>query len=294
MARVARPIAVLASALAALAVLGQAPERRPLDLYQWMATAPIVLEGRVLGEDGGRVEIQVGAVVRGTLPEGERVLVELRRANREREEERAALKLDRGASGLFLLEARASRSGKPATYGLVRGVDGFRALPAEGKDAWIDAARRLAAIQQTRNEDRIWAAMAAFLEDPNPILVDTALVNHLRFERGDTKTLEILRPLLSHPRPNLRRGSAELCASILRRLPSVASPEADAVLGVLISLATRDEDVTVRAAATRSLAYYPEDRTRTILETIARDDPDQGVRYEAERALYERRRRAAH
>lgn len=291
MARIVRRIGAIATSVAALTTLAQTPERRPLDLYQWMATAPVVLEGRVLGETGGRVEVQVGTAVRGAVASGDRVLVELRRANREREDGRPALKLDRGVSGLFLLESRPAKKGEAPTFGLVRGVDGFRSLPAEGKEAWLDAARKLAAVQDTRNEDRIWTSMTAFLEDPNPILVDTALSNHLRFERGDTRTLEVLRSLLAHPRPDLRRGSAELCSAILRRQGVAQSPEADAILGLLIARARRDEDVAVRAAATRALAAFPEDRTRSILETIAREDPDQEVRYEAERALFERRGR---
>jgi hypothetical protein len=45
----------------------------------------------------------------------------------------------------------------------------------------------------------------------------------------------------------------------------------------------------VRVAATGALSRLPGSEVQALLEEIAREDPEQTVRYAAERLLYERR-----
>ena len=57
-------------------------------------------------------------------------------------------------------------------------------------------------------------------------------------------------------------------------------------------MARRDVTPEVRVAATAALGKLPGPDVRTLLEEIAREDPEQSVRYAAEKRLYERRTEA--
>ena len=58
----------------------------------------------------------------------------------------------------------------------------------------------------------------------------------------------------------------------------------------LIGLARRDETVEPRVAATVALAAFGVQRVEVVLEEIAKSDPDQNVRYSAERILLQYRK----
>jgi len=64
--------------------------------------------------------------------------------------------------------------------------------------------------------------------------------------------------------------------------------ERSVVIGELTSRARRDDDAHVRRTATAALAALPDNGISETLRAIAHDDPDQDVRFEAERAVYER------
>ena len=283
---------VLATLVAAGSVAAQ--ETTPassLTLYDWMGVAPIVAEVVVLDNVGGRVEIDVATVIRGHLAPETRLLLDQRGANRDREDGKSALKLVRGDRGLVLLEGSPFRVvGSQPLYRVVRGIDGFRRLPAEGRDAWIDAARRLAEVQETKDDTMVWRQLERFLEDPNSILIGDALSLHLRYDRGELRTLAVLRPLLNHPRPDLRAMASKLSGRIVARRNATGTPEADALFAELAARARRDDAADVRAQATRALAAFPAERSREVLRAIASDDPEQSVRYEAERAILEQGR----
>ncbi len=55
----------------------------------------------------------------------------------------------------------------------------------------------------------------------------------------------------------------------------------------LIGVARRDDTVEPRVAATRALAAFGVARVETVLDEIAATDPDQNVRYSAEKILLE-------
>ena len=61
---------------------------------------------------------------------------------------------------------------------------------------------------------------------------------------------------------------------------------------MLIGSARRDESVAVRVAATEALGGFSGPAVRAILEEIAASDPDQAVRFAAEKLLYNRRQEA--
>ena len=120
----------------ALALASPASRAAPLNLYEWIAVAPVVVAGKNLGTHGKYAEFTVENVYRGETA-GE-IKVNVRRANRDRDRflYKHALRFEEGESYLLLLVQVATRDpdGKP-TFELIRGVRGARQVPPEG-DNW--------------------------------------------------------------------------------------------------------------------------------------------------------------
>ncbi len=260
------------------------------NLYEWMATAPVVIAGHAKEVSGRYVETEATTVLRGEMKTGERIRVDLKSANNDREEGQHALRLEPGSDFLLILRpAPAKKRGERAVYQIVRGVQGARAIPPEGGGVLVDAARRLIEIQDKKNELLAWNEFRAMIEDANPILAETAIELFIKFQRGEPELLPSLRPMLDHPRPNLRSRAATLIGDTLRRMRGREIPDEPGLLSDLSGRARRDSSVDVRVAATEALAELPGEAAEEILREIARSDPDQAVRYEAGKHLFERR-----
>lgn len=282
MRRAAVPIAFVVAAATA-----QEPAASEWNLYEWMAVAPLVVAGQVVADDGRHVEFLVEEAFRGNATEGLVLLVDQRRANLDRPEGTAPLRLERGMRYVVLLERR--RTGKAgAVYTLVRGVRGARQLPEEGAAAWLEAARRLAALQDRKDEEAVWPAFAGMLAGDNPVLLDVALDMFAKFRRAEAGLLPALRRLFSDPRPDVRRRALGLAGEAVRKAPAGDLPDAEGLLVEIIGRARRDESTEVRSAAVEALGAFSDQRAESVLRQVARDDPDQEVRYRAERTLYER------
>jgi HEAT repeat protein len=274
------------------ALAARSGEARELNLYDWIFPAPVVVSGRALDSAGGETAVVVERVLRGTgLEPSDVIQLLIRRANRERDESDSVLRLEAGRSYLFLLEEAADpRSSKEprAVYELVRGVEGARPVPAERAVPFLDAAERLARIQDQDDDALMWRAFEEMLEETDVLLVSTAVEEFVKFERGGPELIPLLRPLLAHPRPELRERVLELTGRILQRHGQQAMADAPALEGEIVALARRDSAAGVRVAATRALGGLGGPAVTHILEEISRDDPEQAVRYAAERLLYER------
>lgn len=271
------------------AVTEPPPEPVRLGLYEWMAVAPTVIAADILADDGKFVRAVTRATIKGGLSVGTVALVDLRQANRDREEGTPRVDLMKGRTYLVLLKA--SPRGKSELYpvfDLVRGVGGAKALPLEGSTATIDAVVRLAEVQERKNDDFLWATLPSFLEDANPVLVDAALDLYVKFRRENIALVSILQPLLEHPRPDFRRRAALLLGRVLGRAEATTVPERPQLVAELTGRARRDDEVAVRRAATSALAALPDAGIDETLRAIARDDSDQDVRLEAEKSLFER------
>lgn len=265
----------------------------PSNFYEWMAIAPIVATGEIVSDDARWAEFRVEACLRGELPGGAVALVNRRRANRDRENGTPALEFETGRRYVLLLRAapEAKKSGL-RQFDLVRGTLGAREFPAEGGAALDRALETFADVQARKDDAEAWRAFRSFLEDSNPYLVDASLDLHLKFRRVRTDELPAARDLLRSPRPDVRRRASELVRLILDR--DDLAPEAGALaVDDLIAAARTDERPDVRAAATSALAASRTPAATEALREIARDDPEQAVRYEAERALVDRGERPA-
>jgi hypothetical protein len=267
-----------------------------LNMYEWAEPAPTVISGEILGQVGKYTELQVEQLFRGRPAPSTRLLIDLKYANRRRDGDvdPLRLKLLQGERRIVLLhENPATQSEGLPVYRLVRGVRGTRELPKEGAEAVLQALRKFIQIQERKNEAATWELLAAMLEESNQLMLEAALVQHLKFRRGKASQLAILRPLLDYPAPAVREGASRLIGQIVERYGVEELPEEAELRGELVARARRDESVAVRVAATIALGSFEGEGVLEILREIAAEDPDQGVRYEAETLLLSLRERAA-
>ena len=108
---------------------------------------------------------------------------------------------------------------------------------------------------------------------------------------GEVEHVESLRPLLDHPSHQLRERTARLLGQIVVQEPDGEIPDAGILRNELVARARRDGNVSVRMAATEALGGFDDEKVIEILEEIAERDPDQNVRYAAEKMVYERMQR---
>jgi hypothetical protein len=254
-----------------------------------MAVAPTVIAGDILADDGRYIRASVRASVRGELVEGAIVLIDLKKANRDRDDRTPAAELSKGRGYLLLLRPSSRKTSEPyPLYDLVRAAAGVKAIPLEGSPALIDAAVRLGAVQARHDDDYLWATLPTFLEDGNPVLVDAALDLYVKFRRESINVIPAVQPLLEHPRPDFRQRAALLLGRALVRYRPAEVPERPELVAELTGRARRDEEPAVRREATAALAGLPDAGIDETLRAIARDDPDQNVRFEAEKSLSSR------
>jgi hypothetical protein len=264
-----------------------------LNLYEWLAVAPVVVVGENLRTYGKYADFRVEVALRGDLAPSDEIRVNVRRANRDRNRivDRDALRFDKGLSYALLLVPVPLGDKAPPTFEFARGVRGGRELPAEGRAAWLDAAARLVEIQRLNDDRHTWRQFGEMVESTNPVLLDTALEMLVKFRRGDHGLLGELRPLLDHPSGRLRELTATLIGQILAPASGKEGPppDAEALQSELAARARRDPAVPVRVAATLALGSFDGEEALALLEAIALEDPDQEVRYAAARLVHERR-----
>ncbi len=290
-----RVIAGLAVAIAAIATIASTGARTdtavpdPRMSFEWTLAAPVVVGGTSLGQDGRQFDVVVTKVLRGDLRVGEPIRVDVREANRERDRmlDPKAQRLDAGASYVLLLEPLPATDGdaeKSRRFGLVRGVDGVFALPAEGRDALLAAFERFIAIQDARSEAVKWSALDEMLGETNPLLLAAALDQFLKFRRGTAAQAPALPPLLDHPQSEIRAQAARLAGQILDRTAPTGEPlpDEEELRLALVARARRDPTISVRIAATQAIGSLGDAAAEAVLREIAASDPEQAVRYAAE------------
>jgi len=293
MDRASRRSGLLLLCFVVAAVLGGGKANgEPLNLYDWCAVAPIIVDGEVSFEDGKWVAVRAGRVFRGDVAAGAELYVNLRRANRQRNlnADPKALRVEPGLRYVWLLEEEPSeeRKGGPA-YRLVRGVRGARELPPEGAARVLEALAEFVAIQDLASDALTWQRFGELLEDRNPVLIETALDAFLRFRRGVPELLPSLSPLLDHPQAEIRAAAARLVAQILEIHGTEGLPDEDSLRAAVFASARRDPAPEVRVAAVQAADRFDGRPAVALLEEVAAEDPEQEVRYAAERLLYERR-----
>ena len=267
---------------------GPAGAEEELGWYDWIAVAPEVAVVDVIQQEGKFVRGTVLESIRGALRPGDPVWLDQRIANRERNDSQPMLRLHTRPGAYVALMETVPRPGKHPAHRLVRGVESVREFPKEGGSALVSALREFAALQDETDFSLTWIRFADLLDNSrNPIILEGVLGQFAKFRLGDPELVGTLEPLLDHPRATVRRGAATVVGIVAERNWETDAETIAEVQPLLMALARRDRVVSVRVAATRSLLAMPGDAARIVLEEIAREDPEQAVRYEAERVLYE-------
>jgi hypothetical protein len=278
----------LAALVLALLTAQPAAAARSWNLYEWMAVAPAVAVGEVLVDDQPQIEVRVDRVIRGGLAVGQIALIDQRQANRERAVGTPRIQLEKGRSYLVLLSrVPPSKRASGERYEFVRGPAGAREV-GEGGASLTEAAATLAAWQDRRDDALLWVDLARALEDPNPHLVEVALDMFVKFRRAGASHIPAIRLLLDAPRADFREKAALLAGNAAASGRGEPAPALREVVRALIAAARRDSVVVVRVAATRALGEIDDAAALEALREIARADPDQSVRYEAQRILVEK------
>ena len=263
-----------------------------LNYYEWTAVAPVVVAGTSLGENGRWLEFQVRHSLRGPVDAGGVIRIDLKQANRERRRSDYpfSLKMPAETEYLVVLQNPVGTKDGGRMYPMARGVRSVRELPIESQDGVIEAVNLFLQIQDFHDDRMTWRKMGEMLDENNPLVLLTALQQFAKFRRGTPEHLFSLRPLFDHPDPSIREGAATVAGLIVERHGDRSMPEEEALMAELIGVARRDEIVEPRVAATEALASFGVARVVTVLEEIARSDPEQLVRYAAERLLFEYRK----
>jgi len=255
--------------------------------YEWTAVAPDVVIAKVLGEEGRSPIAAVEQVLKGGLEPGVEFLIDLRDANKARLSHRTKLRLLHGERYLLLLDQDPTGRKRWPLYRLVRGVDGAKELPPEGEEALLDALRTFLELHEIEDHDRLWERHSDLLESVNPIVLRTVLEQYVKFRRGLPELVPSILPLAAHPAPDVRAGAVTLIGQIYQDEATGQEQEETAIEGELIALARRDPVVDVRIAATIAVARLPGEGALRVLQQISLEDPDQLVRYTAQKLLLE-------
>jgi hypothetical protein len=175
-------------------------------------------------------------------------------------------------------------------YELYGGPSGRYALPAEGSAIFAEAVRRLipiASLDPTAQVDALWSC----LETDNPYLLEAALDEIDRLRAVSPKLFVRLVGILNARSASIRILSLRLIGRVFAVSPAqesddLAAEQSRDALNAVLERARGDGDESVRQAAVEAIVAWPRrPEVRGDLESIARLDPAQAVRYVAQRAL---------
>ncbi len=286
--------------LAAVPVLapGLAPVRadvRPLTLYERTGRAPLVIWGEVADGEHRFAEIRTLQIVKCDIPERPpatfRIAFRLDSFLRRPWEGPITFK-DGERVVLFLRKFTKEDGEQPEgdLYTLMWGAQGKFLLPPEGEQAYVDAVRAFEAVLTVDDPDRQAVMLRGLLEHRNPYISDTSFEEMIRQGLGDPDLVPDLFGYFAAQREPTRVLAMRLMRQILedaraagREIPAPQGivDMADALRGRAVA----DTSEGFRVETVRTLAVLGGDDTKAFLTRLAREDPSQHVRYEAEKTL---------
>jgi HEAT repeat protein len=272
----------LAGAIAAPAGLGEEPP----GFYELTARSDLVVSARVVAGALKRAKVEVVETFRGEARKGEMLEIEFRYFNSGLSRADRIVFPD-GEAVLLFLTPELSESGRPkgkGRYTLHRGRFGIYTLPREGAEAYLDALREFAALAALKDHRELFRRLGNLLGSSNPLLVDAGLEEVHRLGLMEPRLFNRVTAFLQDPSPRRRREALEILADWIGTLPPErrAQDLRDDLLGMLETAARNDPEEEVRAAAVSALGSWGGDSVEPTLRVIARGDPSQAVRYRAE------------
>jgi len=263
-----------------------------LNLFQRIARADLVVRVHVRNGAVRYAIVDVQEVLKGSIP-APTLRIAFRDYNFFRPPGTDPILFPDGEDDILLLVpyAAVKRNEKNRDlYEPFGGPAGRFALPAEGATIFADAVRRLVPIvglEPTAQVDALWSC----LDTDNPYLLEAALEEIDRLRAVSPTLFARLVGLLNSRSAPVRILSLKLIGRVFSSSPAqepddLAAEQARDALNAALERARGDGDEYVRQAAVEAIVAWPRrSEVRGDLESIARLDPAQSVRYVAQRAL---------
>lgn len=259
-----------------------------LTLFQLLARADLIVH--VVVQDGSKryAMVDIRETLKGEAPTP-KLRIDFRDLNLQLRGQDLIV-FTEGEEYVLFLEKPNWRKPKESNrdiYALFHGRRGRMLLPPEGLGVPLEAVREMAKLVGRTPEDQIENFRALMIR-PNPILRQALLEELTRMQACSIADLGPLSTLARDPLPAIRAQALAAIGVVLREPgDEVAQEPRRIALELCRERARNDAAVAVRVEATRSLASW--DRREDVipdLRAIATGDPDQAVRYEAERILF--------
>ncbi len=263
-----------------------------LNLFQRLARAELVVKVRIRDGNVRYAIVDVEESLKGEAPAAS-LRVAFRDYNFFRPPGADPIVFQDGEEDVLLLvpytEVKRSEKNRDL-FELYGGPSGRFALPAEGSAIFTDAVRRLVPIGRldpTAQVDALWSC----LESDNPSLLEAAMDEIDRLRAVSPKLFGRLTALLNTRSTSIRILSLRLIGRVFATSPAqetdeLAVEQSRDALNAVLERARGDGDEDVREAAVVAIVAWPQrPEVRGDLESIARLDPAQAVRYVAQRAL---------
>ncbi len=261
-------------------------------MLERLSAGPVVVLATALRVDG-KLTLTVKEVLRGgTMPETLRVA--FRGNNLMRQPDTAPFQARDRETAIYVLTPWVDSRGrqpKPDLY-MPAGFAGARIpLPLEGGEALLVAVREIVLHQDdiaAGQEGRV----LGWISGRNPWLIDAGLVIAGQLVMADEDWVPILLDRMRDASPERRLRALAAAGGAMAR-GRIGDPGGDleiderveACQEAVIRLARTDPEFEVRAAAVKIVAQAGIPGAREVLGSIAKDDPNQNVRYEAAAAL---------
>jgi hypothetical protein len=167
------------------------------------------------------------------------------------------------------------------------GAQGRVTLPPEGERAWVEAVRSFKEILANEDPDRQAAMLREHLNSTNPVLSDGSFEEMLKQGLGTLEMIPELVRYFDSPREPTRLGSMRLLRQVISdaRTSGRAVPGQQDLADLVRGRAVTDKSPDFRVEAVKVLGVLGGDEVRAFLTRLAKEDPSQMVRYEAEKAL---------
>ena len=270
------------------AQISEAQEHVPLTLFQIIARSDLVVH--VVVKDGAQRYAMVDVVetLRGEAP-GEKLRIDFRDLNLQLRGQELIV-FNAGEEDVLFLQKpnwRKPKESREDIYALFHGRRGKLLLPPEGLGIPVEAVREMARLVG-RPPDEQLASLRTLMLKPNPVLREAALDELTRMQACSIADLGPLATLARDPLPEIRARALAAIGLVLKDPGDELAQEPRRIaLELCRERARNDGAPTVRVEATRALGSW--DRRDDVipdLRAIARTDPDQSVRYAAERVLF--------
>ena len=268
--------------------LERSQEHVPLTLYQLLARADLVAHVRVKDGAGRYAIVEMVSELKGDAAAAE-LRIDFRALNLSPHGQELIVFRSEEEYVLLLMRKHwpKPKESRGNIMELLHGRRGKIRLPAEGWGAALETVQTLVPLTRLGPEEQSDRLRSHLLTD-NLLLREAVLDELIRLQTAEVDDLPALVHLLSDPSPRIRARDLRLMKQVFEagHGTNVTDEERNA-LGMVLERARNDANEEVRIQSVRALgAWCLPAELNADLSAIAKQDPSQSVRYEAERILF--------